>query len=140
MSTDETTERYSVPESVRRSLLNKSRRDRQFFDNIMLLVWCECKACRKRLPSIDDWADCELPCYSTGRGAEIDHELGMAFNTPRRKLSRKELEAVQKFIETHEFSDLLQAVRELADDLVNSCVASALNVIDEISGAGRRLV
>ena len=125
--------KFVIPERVRRSLLAKSRKDRMFFDNLVLLVWCECKGgVRKGPPSIDDWADIQLPCYSTGQCAIMDSGIKMAFNTPRNKLSRPELKAVQEFIRTHVFIDVAQAKREIAANLMNDCAATALNVIDEI--------
>ena len=50
-------------------------------------------------------------------------------NTARRKLNRRELAAVQEFIDTHEWQTVAEAKMQIAADLLNDCCATALNVI-----------
>ena len=126
-------ERYTLPPNIRRSIQNKSRADRQFFDHLIIEVWCQCKrgAEHVKAKSWEEWADIELPCYSSGQNAIVDEELGMCFNTARNKLSRRELEAVQRFIDTHTFEDITDAKRQLTEDFTDSCMATALNIVEE---------
>lgn len=133
METEKDKVRYVLPPSVRRSLKNKSRADRKFFDNLIIGIWCECRRGAEHVKSKrwEDWADDELPCYSGGQGAVFDDELDMSFNTARNKLSRKELEAVQRFIDTHTFADITDAKRQIAEDFTDSCMAAALNIVAE---------
>lgn len=117
-----------VWESIRR----KSACDRMFFDNLTLLVWCECKEgnSRTKSSSSDNGCDIQLPCWSAGGGAWTDEALGINFNTPRRKLSRRELTAVQEFISGHTFRSVTDA-REQMRPWFGDCITSALNVISE---------
>lgn len=111
------------------SIRNASRRDRQFFDNLALLVWCECKAgCTTKSRGVDDWADMELGCYSAERGAVLDGELGQYFTTPRKKMGIRQLRAVQRFIDGSTFLSV-QDAKEKMRPFFGDCIASALNVL-----------
>lgn len=111
------------------SIRNKSREDRMFFDNIALMVWCECKAgCSSKSDSADGWADMMLPCYSGGEDAVLDEGLGMYFNTPRRKLSASQLCAIQGFIASHTFRSVTDA-KEQMRPYFGDCIATALNTL-----------
>lgn len=59
-----------------------------------------------------------------GRGAVL-----LFVGTARRKLNRRELAAVQEFIDTHEWQTVAEAKMQIAADLLNDCCATALNVI-----------
>ena len=59
----------TVKECIRKSLLRKSRNDREFFDNLLLLIWCECRRpiAERREEEREWWKDVELCCYSSAR-------------------------------------------------------------------------
>lgn len=105
------------------SIRNKSRRNRMFFDSLVLMVWCECKqGCATKSHSEEEWADIQLPSYSSPPGRQP------GFRTPREVLSGGELGAIQDFIDAHEFSDVTDA-REQMKPYFGDCITSALNVL-----------
>lgn len=124
-------------EKIRKSLLRKSRNDREFFDNLQLLIWCECRRpiAERREEEREWWKDVELCCYSSARrGGMAKHDAwdtgdGVYVTTARRRLSEREIEAVQEFIDTHEWQTVAEAKMQIAADLLNDCCATALNVI-----------
>lgn len=108
-----------------------SRHNRMFFDNLTLLLWCECKAGNTtRSTSVNQWADIELPSYSEGKGGRYDPDTGMCFNTPKRMMSPSQLAAVQRFIDSHTFDSVTDA-REQLRPFLGDCITSALGVIAE---------
>lgn len=115
---------------VRQSLLRKSAEDRKFFDCLCFEIWCQCRKGGLRSSGWQEWCDMLLPCYSNGRNAITIG--GITFNTPRQKLSVRELDAIQSFISTHTFADVADAKQQLAEDLFNDCIAISLNVLDNI--------
>lgn len=127
----------TVKECIRKSLLKKSSNDRMFFDNLLLLIWCECRRpiAERREEEREWWKDVELCCYSSARrGGTAKHDAwdtgdGVYVTTARRKLNRRELAAVQEFIDTHEWQTVAEAKMQIAADLLNDCCATALNVI-----------
>ncbi len=129
----------TVKECIRKSLLKKSSNDRMFFDNLLLLIWCECRRpiAERREEEREWWKDVELCCYSSARrGGTAKHDAwdtgdGVYVTTARRKLNRRELAAVQEFIDTHEWQTVAEAKMQIAADLLNDCCATALNVIVE---------
>ena len=129
----------TVKECIRKSLLRKSRNDREFFDNLLLLIWCECRRpiAERREEEREWWKDVELCCYSSARrGGTAKHDAwdtgdGVYVTTARRRLSEREIEAVQEFIDTHEWTTVTEAKMQIAADLLDDCCATALNVIVE---------
>lgn len=129
----------TVKECIRKSLLKKSSNDRMFFDNLLLLIWCECRRpiAERREEEREWWKDVELCCYSSARrGGMAKHDAwdtgdGVYVTTARRRLSEREIEAVQEFIDTHEWQTVAEAKMQIAADLLNDCCATALNVIVE---------
>ena len=127
----------TVKECIRKSLLKKSSNDRMFFDNLLLLIWCECRRpiAERREEEREWWKDVELCCYSSARrGGTAKHDAwdtgdGVYVTTARRRLSEREIEAVQEFIDTHEWTTVTEAKMQIAADLLNDCCATALNVI-----------
>lgn len=127
----------TVKECIRKSLLKKSSNDRMFFDNLLLLIWCECRRpiAERREEEREWWKDVELCCYSSARrGGTAKHDAwdtgdGVYVTTARRRLSEREIEAVQEFIDTHEWQTVAEAKMQIAADLLNDCCATALNVI-----------
>ena len=127
----------TVKECIRKSLLKKSSNDRMFFDNLLLLIWCECRRpiAERREEEREWWKDVELCCYSSARrGGTAKHDAwdtgdGVYVTTARRKLNRRELAAVQEFIDAHEWQTVAEAKMQIAADLLNDCCATALNVI-----------
>lgn len=127
----------TVKECIRKSLLKKSSNDRMFFDNLLLLIWCECRRriAERREAEREWWKDVELCCYSSARrGGTAKHDAwdtgdGVYVTTARRRLSEREIEAVQEFIDTHEWQTVAEAKMQIAADLLNDCCATALNVI-----------
>lgn len=124
-------------EKIRKSLLKKSSNDRMFFDNLLLLIWCECRRpiAERREEEREWWKDVELCCYSSARRGgmarndALDVGDDIYVNTALRKLNRRELAAVQEFIDTHEWQTVAEAKMQIAADLLNDCCATALNVI-----------
>lgn len=124
-------------EKIRKSLLRKSRNDREFFDNLQRLIWCECNKPLqlRREAEREWWKDVELCCYSSARrGGTAKHDAwdtgdGVYVTTARRRLSEREIEAVQEFIDTHEWTTVTEAKMQIAADLLDDCCATALNVI-----------
>lgn len=111
------------------SIRNKSRGDRMFFDNLALMVWCECKAdCASKNKATDGWADMMLPCYSAGDDAMLDEGLGMYFNTPRKKLSVSQLDAIQAFMASHSFRSVADA-KEQMRPYFGDCITTSLNAL-----------
>lgn len=111
-------ERYIAPPSVRRSLLAQSRTDRRFFDQLVILIWCECKdTTTTKSSSWEEWADCMLLSYKYG------------FATPRQMLSKRKLDALQAFINSHTFTSLTDARRQISCDLLDDCCAAALGCL-----------
>lgn len=129
----------TVKECIRKSLLKKSSNDRMFFDNLLLLTWCECRRpiAERREEEREWWKDVELCCYSSARrGGTAKHDAwdtgdGVYVTTARRRLSEREIEAVQEFIDTHEWTTVTEAKMQIAADLLDDCCATALNVIVE---------
>lgn len=129
----------TVKECIRKSLLKKSSNDRMFFDNLLLLIWCECRRpiAERREEEREWWKDVELCCYSSARrGGTAKHDAwdtgdGVYVTTARRRLSEREIEAVQEFIDTHEWTTVTEAKMQIAADLLDDCCATALNVIVE---------
>lgn len=127
----------TVKECIRKSLLKKSSNDRMFFDNLLLLIWCECRRpiAERREEEREWWKDVELCCYSSARRGGMarndawDTGDGVYVTTARRRLSEREIEAVQEFIDTHEWQTVAEAKMQIAADLLNDCCATALNVI-----------
>lgn len=127
----------TVKECIRKSLLKKSSNDRMFFDNLLLLIWCECRRpiAERREEEREWWKDVELCCYSSARrGGTAKHDAwdtgdGVYVTTARRRLSEREIEAVQEFIDTHEWQTVAEAKMQIAADLLNDCCATTLNVI-----------
>ena len=127
----------TVKECIRKSLLKKSSNDRMFFDNLLLLIWCECRRpiAERREEEREWWKDVELCCYSSARrGGTAKHDAwdtgdGVYVTTARRRLSEREIEAVQEFIDKHEWQTVAEAKMQIAADLLNDCCATALNVI-----------
>ena len=83
------------------------------------------------------WKDVELPCYSSARrGGTAKHDAwdtgdGVYVTTARRRLSEREIEAVQEFIDTHEWATVTEAKMQIAADLLDDCCTTALNEIVE---------
>lgn len=129
----------TVKECIRKSLLKKSSNDRMFFDNLQRLIWCECNKPLqlRREAEREWWKDVELCCYSSARrGGTAKHDAwdtgdGVYVTTARRRLSEREIEAVQEFIDTHEWTTVTEAKMQIAADLLDDCCATALNVIVE---------
>ena len=119
---------------IMQSLQNKARRDRIFFDSLVRLIWAECKAGNTKSKTSEEWQDVLIPCYSDGQGATWCGPFRNArpffgtewMNTPRNKLSKREVEAIHRFIETHTFTTEMQAVKTITEVLFGSCIASSL--------------
>ncbi|MCD8206513.1 MAG: hypothetical protein LUD72_01095 [Bacteroidales bacterium] len=114
-----------VSDNIRRRLLDLSRNNRTFMDDLQQLIWCECREGNTtKSTSWEDWCDIWL---STARleGASCDWD-GKPYLTPRNAMTKEQLEAVQGFIDTHTFHDGIQARREIADDLLNHCCSCLL--------------
>ena len=119
----------NMSKSPWKSIREKSRGDRIFFDNFVLLVWCECKAgATTKSKTYDEWADILLPCYSAGQNAIEDKDCGMYFNTPRNKMSASELEAVQQYISSNTFYSVTDA-KEKMKRTFGDCMTTALNIL-----------